>query len=401
MQASLTTEELWKRHKIQERNGPRFVEHSSNQLHYKNAVLRYVKARLGEVPSSGYPLYICLHGGGGGPAHINDMQWYHMQRYYKASVNNGVYIAPRGIDDTWDLHFRSETYVLLEGLIENMILFEDVDPNRVYLLGYSAGGDGVYQLAPRLAHRFAAVNMSAGHSNGVSLLNLMNTPICIQMGEHDEAYGRNEDAVRAGAQLSSLALHSTGYIHDVFLHAGKAHNFRDEEQARVLQAVVQSPLQWLSSTRRDVCPKIILNTNAVDWVSQHSRNPYPDSLIWDVATRAARTSATCRWYWLDIEKGMEAYAEGGRISATSDRSRNAVTIDGAKRFLRILLNERMLNLREPLGVSVQGQTLNIRAKKSETLWSQTLKSRQDPFFAFTTAIDLVDHGGTWAVTLVP
>lgn len=69
---------------------------------------------------------------------------------------------------------------------------------------------------------------------------------------------------------------------------------------------------------------------------------------------------------------MDAYAEGGRILATFDRSRNAVTIDGAKRFLRILLNERMLNLRKPLGVSVQSQTLNIMVKKSETLWSQTL-----------------------------
>ena len=39
------------------------------------------------------------------------------------------------------------------------IVFEDVDPNRVYLLGYSAGGDGVYQLAPRMADRFAAASM--------------------------------------------------------------------------------------------------------------------------------------------------------------------------------------------------------------------------------------------------
>jgi predicted esterase len=401
MQASLTTGELWTRHKVQSRNGPRFVEHNADQLHYNNVVLRFVKARLGEVPSSGYPLYICLHGGGGGPAHMNDMQWYHMQRYYKASVENGVYVAPRGTDNTWDLHFRPETYVLLERLIENMILFEDVDPNRVYLLGYSAGGDGVYQLAPRLADRFAAVNMSAGHSNGVSLLNLMNTPICIQMGEYDEAYGRNEDAVRCGAQLSSLAAYSPGYIHDVFLHARKAHNFRDEEQTRIPQAVIQSPSHWLTSISRNVCPSVELNTNAVDWVSQYTRNPYPNSLIWDVATRAAHTSAMCRWYWLDIENGVDAYAEGGRILATFDWSRNAVTIDGARKFLRILLNERTLNFRKPLSVSVQGHTFDIMVKKSETLWSQTLESRQDPFLAFDAAVDLVDYGGTWAVTLVP
>ncbi len=48
---------------------------------------------------------------------------------------------------------------MFDRLIEDMIVFEDVDPNRVYLTGYSAGGDGTYQLAPRMADRFAAAAM--------------------------------------------------------------------------------------------------------------------------------------------------------------------------------------------------------------------------------------------------
>ena len=43
---------------------------------------------------------------------------------------------------------------MYDRLIENMILFENVDPNRVYFLGYSAGGDGVYQIAPRLVEKY-------------------------------------------------------------------------------------------------------------------------------------------------------------------------------------------------------------------------------------------------------
>ena len=35
------------------------------------------------------------------------------------------------------------------------VIKENVNPNKVYLLGYSAGGDGVYQLAPRMANRWA------------------------------------------------------------------------------------------------------------------------------------------------------------------------------------------------------------------------------------------------------
>ena len=84
-----------------------------------------------------------------------------MQNYYLPSIHNGFYVVPRGITNTWDMHFQPESYVLYDRLIENMILFEPVNPDKVYLLGYSAGGDGVYQIAPRMADRWAAVNMMA------------------------------------------------------------------------------------------------------------------------------------------------------------------------------------------------------------------------------------------------
>ena len=55
-----------------------------------------------------------------------------------------------------------------------MIVYEGVDPNRVYLTGFSAGGDGVYQITARMNDRFAATNMSAGHHNWVNFENLYN-----------------------------------------------------------------------------------------------------------------------------------------------------------------------------------------------------------------------------------
>lgn len=39
-----------------------------------------------------------------------------------------------------------ETRRVFARLIENMIVLHDVNPNRIYVLGYSAGGDGVYQI---------------------------------------------------------------------------------------------------------------------------------------------------------------------------------------------------------------------------------------------------------------
>jgi poly(3-hydroxybutyrate) depolymerase len=160
---------------------------------------------IGEKPiDKGYPLYICLHGGGGTHPSVNEGQWKHMQEYYRDSVSVGVYIAARGITDTWNVHFVDRSYELYDKLITYMILCWDVDPNRVYLLGYSAGGDGVYHIAPKMADRWAGANMSAGHPNGVSLVNLYHVPFVIQVGECDSAYNRNKVGAEYGLKLREL-----------------------------------------------------------------------------------------------------------------------------------------------------------------------------------------------------
>lgn len=63
----------------------------------------------------------------------------------------------------------------------------------------SAGGDGVYQIAPRRADRWAAANMAAGHPDKVSLVNLYHVPFAIQVGEVDIAYVRNLDRSSQGS----------------------------------------------------------------------------------------------------------------------------------------------------------------------------------------------------------
>lgn len=85
-----------------------------------------------------------------------------------------------------------------------MHLFEKGDVNKVYLMGYSAGGDGVYYMAPRMADYWAACSMMAGHPNGASALNLRNLPFSIQVGEHDSAYDRNLKAIEWSIKLDEL-----------------------------------------------------------------------------------------------------------------------------------------------------------------------------------------------------
>jgi len=80
---------------------------------------------------------------------------------------------------------------IILGITQNFNILGLIDPNKVYITGYSAGGDGVYKLAPRLACHLAGAVMSAGHPNGSMMDNLINTPFAIQIGAHDGAYNRN------------------------------------------------------------------------------------------------------------------------------------------------------------------------------------------------------------------
>ena len=63
-------------------------------------------------------------------------------------------------------------------------------------MGYSAGGDGVYQLAPRMADRLAVASMMAGHPNDASPLGLRNIGFAIHVGALDSGYNRNKVAAK-------------------------------------------------------------------------------------------------------------------------------------------------------------------------------------------------------------
>ena len=96
-----------------------------------------------EKPTDGYALYISLHGGGGAPSHVNDNQWENQKKLYRPK--NAVYLCPRAIKDTWNMHFLPETDEFYRRIIMMAEAYLDVNPNKVYVMGYSAGGDGIWR----------------------------------------------------------------------------------------------------------------------------------------------------------------------------------------------------------------------------------------------------------------
>ena len=126
--------------------------------------MKFWHKTYGNVPEGGHSLYISLHGGGSAPASVNDGQWENQKVLY--SPAEGVYVAPRAPYDDWDMWFKP----LLDQFYARLILMYQaemtINPNKVYLMGYSAGGDGVWRMAPRMADSWAAAISSANTPPG-------------------------------------------------------------------------------------------------------------------------------------------------------------------------------------------------------------------------------------------
>ncbi len=268
----------------------------------------------GDAAFGSRPLFISMHGGGGAPPHVNTSQWENQKRLYRPE--RGIYLAPRAPTDTWNLWHQGHVDRFFDRIIAGMVALEGVDPDRVYLMGYSAGGDGVYQLAPRMADRFAAAAMMAGHPNESKPDGLRNLPFAIWMGENDGAYDRNGVAKRWGESLATLAEADPGaYPHAVHIVPGKGH--------------------WMD--REDAA--------AVPWMAERTRDLRPKRVVWlqdDVVHS--------RFYWLAVE----APKARARVAAVRDGQRISIEEWSPQGALRIRLDDDMLDLDQEVVVTAPG-----------------------------------------------
>lgn len=399
----------------------------SYTLNYDDMTMRFMMERKGKPDKNGkYPLYITLHGGGGTSSANNDSQWQQMFSYYKGSVKNGIYIACRGITDTWDLHFQEKSYPLYDRLIQNMIYTHDADPNRVYLLGFSAGGDGVYQILPRMADRFAAGNMSSGHPNRVSLLNLANCPISIQAGIRDYYSRSAMRSVRAAEFEKILTEYSEyydlGYEHRVLIHVPAGHNYPDnkasaksyvledpmkfaaqgekmlddfisalgdyrDDDAKKVSAVSYSPLTDDSFNRaiRDIVTRKYklkvkqVTPDAVAYVSQFRRNPLPEKIVWDLSTRADERE-TDSFYWLQAD--ILTYE--GVITASINRATNTISVypENVNGDFSILISPYMIDVSKPVNFVTSDGEYSATIEPSREMIEESLEDRGDPNYVY-------------------
>ena len=350
--AAAAREALWQAHVARIRQ-ERAEEVKSRVLKEGELSMPFAYTVTGDKPATGRSLWISLHGGGGAPPRVNDQQWENQKRLYK--VKEGLYLAPRAPTNTWNLWHEGHIDRLFTRLIEDLVVFEEVDPNKVYVLGYSAGGDGVYQIGPRLADRWAAAAMMAGHPNDASPLSLRNVPFALQVGGNDSAYNRNTVARSWGDQLVKLHEEDPqGYETYIKIHEGKGH--------------------WMD----------LADAAALPWMAGFTRNPIPERVVWKQTGQPHERS-----YWLAVPKNQ---AKVGAL-VTARRDQQSVEIETAEQIDKLLvrLDDRMANLDEDVAIR-RGEKLLLQARPRRTVATlvRTLVGRgdKDLMFSAELAVDL-------------
>jgi len=328
----------------------RAAEIEAKSITLDGKTMRWLEKTFGEAAEGKRSLWISMHGGGGAPAQVNDQQWQNQIRLYQPE--EGIYVAPRAPTDTWNLWHEGHIDPLFVRLIEGMVATRGVDPDRVYLMGYSAGGDGVWQLAPRMADRFAAASMMAGHPNEAKLLGVRNLPFAIFMGGDDAAYDRNKIAAAKGEEIKALQEKDPGgYEHLVKIYPGMGH--------------------WME----------LKDAESVPWMAKHTRNAWPKKVVWyqDDVTHD-------RFYWLEIPAGSAK--KDATITATVDKQ--TITLEGdVPAGMTVHLTDALVDLDQPVAVVVNGKSV-FEGKVLRTIGAMvsSLKTRSDVRLTPTASVKL-------------
>jgi len=358
-QADAIADTLWQDYRDSDEGQRLLVMTAFNQVtHADDKMPIHVDLRWDDdrpQPDAGYPVYISMHGGGAFTPGENDEQWAIQQERYPDV--QGLYICPRSARDTWDHWHEGHMFGLIDTLVRAVLLRDDIDPDRVYLLGYCSGGNGVYQLGPILADRWAAVSATKGIPEGPPLANLRNCPIDIQWGQHDpdtiDRPGMNRAAVN---QLYDLHNEDRG-----------GYTFREIEH-------------WRQG-------RFVNDKSTVNWLARHTRNPYPTRVVWEQNGDSRESSNPLRhtFYYLAIDPNETWDGTGpDTITADLDRENNAVHLEvEGYDVVRLRLNDAMLDLDQDITVTLNGQTVHEGPvhRRLETL-QKTLEERGDRRYMF-------------------
>ena len=324
------------------------TDFASNQVRFAEHLSPYTLKTVGVRPTNGWPLFIAMHGGGGAPQEVNDSQWKIMQRYYRdhPEVGGYRYVALRAPNNTWNGFYDVYVYPLIANLVRQFQLFDDVDSNKVFIMGYSHGGYGAFAIGPKMPDRFAAIHASAaaptdGETTGETL---RNTVFSVMVGEKDTDYGRRDRVTRFASEIQAMrGDRSDIYPVTVEIKEGFAHSGLPDKD------------------------KIVEMYPAV-------RNPVPRELSWLMTDQVITD-----FFWLHVPSPGKRQ----EILASCRDNRVVITANSNVAAATVMLDARLIDFRKPVQVELNGATTTVNVAPSLRTLCDTLLRRGDAELAFT------------------
>ena len=324
----------------------------NNQVQNKEHLSPYTVKEVGKRPPGGWPLFIAMHGGGGAPARVNDSQWEIMQRYYKdqAGVMGYKYLALRAPNNTWNGFYADYVYPLIENLVRQMIVLGDVDPNKVFIMGYSHGGYGAFAIGPKIPYRFAAVHSSAAAPTGgeTSAKTLRNTRFTFMVGENDNAYGRRERCEAFAKEIEELRNQCPGdYPVEFLFKPGFGHGGLPD---------------------RDMIADMY----------DYTRVNQPKQLTWQMTD-----SVVDHFDWISVENP----GKGKRVDASIDKNRIVLSAENVD-VVTVWLDSRLIDPAQPVTVEAFGKKQQVKYKPSLKQFCQSLRRTGDIHLSYDFKVDV-------------
>lgn len=340
---------------------------AGKQIGVGSAPVVTVPCDVGEVrvamigkPAKGKPVLVYLHGGGNAGkhkgAHDNEMAWGWGMPRTKGLRAAPVKLLVRCVDDTavnaWILDSGVQAVnAALEAFLRQ---HPEVDTNRIYLVGVSMGGFGIWRFAATEADRYAAV---AGVGGGCTIgqdavANLRLLPVGVFIGEQDTAAGRLSGS-RQGRDMIAKAREEDGdgYVCDYREYPGVSHMYPD--------GVYKDIDKFLEKQRRD---------------------PYPRTVVWH-----PQASWKQRFYNL----ALAPPSRGGSVRAEMQADNTVVVTSQGISGLTLYLNDQLADLSRPVTVQHNGkEVFSGPVTRTLTAMLETLGERGDPGQYYTVKIRL-------------
>ena len=208
----------------------------------------YFFKKEGNQGSQKKPLILNLHGSGPKAQEFNAAL--SLSKRYEDSPS--VYFVPQIPSMQRYRWWYQPVQNAWEKLFRLAMINEEIDPNKIFIIGISEGGYGSQRLGAYYADYLAGVGPMAGGEplKNAPPLNYRNVAFSFHTGEHDGMFGRNELTTLAKTTFESLATENPGdFAHNIVIQKDRGH---------AIDYTLTTP--WLMRYTRRVSP------NHISWV---------------------------------------------------------------------------------------------------------------------------------------